>query len=416
MTAIAGPTRTFTPFPTLTPNLTATAIGAPTVDAFHSDAPPVAEEPGQDAGGTFYDPNAPASTQSSLPVAPAGAEIGPGGTDVLPEAAQVVINYGGQVVPILDLSNLPGSGSAAAGTGVQTVFAVGADGQVAQYNGEQLVVNGAPFQADPATLYGLDPNLHVIDLVWSPDGARLAITLTISSWDHDKAISAGVWVYEVGTGEAHHVLRDQSGGTYQGDQAGEQGRPIGVQWAADSGSLIVTVQTPLGQGSVPLSAFKDVDDPAPVLPYAWATWPPGRTDFVVVSGSSWDQNGARFVGRVPVGGGASRADAVWQGGELNPQAAVMLPDGRVAFLGGPLDSAFALYAFDPSAADRTPVQLSGWLSGQIMTVEWNAERDAALVTAQVAGQQRLYVVRVDGASQDATPGEGLSGAAHWGGE
>ena len=92
------------------------------------------------------------------------------------------------------------------------------------------------------------------------------------------------------------------------------------------------------------------------------------------------------------------------------QHAAPLGDGRIAFLGGYGADSFALYVVQPGGA---PVQVSGLITGQIVTAEWNAGRSAVLVTVQTGAGYRLWVVRPDGTAADTTPTTGGIGSAHW---
>jgi hypothetical protein len=97
-----------------------------------------------------------------------------------------------------------------------------------------------------------------------------------------------------------------------------------------------------------------------------------------------------------------------QSSGLYSQAAIQLTDGRIAFLGSPTPGSFALYMIQP--VPGAPVQVSGLLSGPVLSAEWNAQRTAVLVTTQ---GNRLWVIRIDGTAQDSTPASGAVSAAHW---
>ena len=94
------------------------------------------------------------------------------------------------------------------------------------------------------------------------------------------------------------------------------------------------------------------------------------------------------------------------------QAATQLHDGRIVYLGGPTPDSFALYAVQP-APGAPPVRLSQLINGQTVFAEWNSERTAVLVTVQIGGTYRLWIIRTDGTAQDSTPAIGVPDAAHW---
>jgi hypothetical protein len=417
-TATPGTTNTFTPFPTITPNMTATwaAENAPgltptrtpggiyTLTPTSTYPPTLTLPPNATAGGngTFYDPNAAPSGQEALPVAPAG-ETGPGGP-ALREQEYIVVSYAGQVVPLLDLPGGIGTGSAMA---QGAVFAVSGSGQVASVGYDRwLYVNGQRVIVSPASQFGLHENLSYGDLIWSPDGQRLAMRIDAADPSAFNGIDSGIWIYEPATNQSWQIFRN----TYQGAQLDEQQRAVTAQWAPNGLVLVVTVDTPLGRANVFMPVDHDANQYISAIPYAYATWAPDSAS-LIVSGYKW--GAMTVVGRVAL-------DTNWtyteylnqQTAGLVMQAAIQLYDGRIAFLGGPTPDSFALYAVQP-APGAQPVRLSQLISGQVVSAEWNAERTAALVTAQMGGTYRLWIVRTDGTAQDLTPAVGAPDAAHW---
>jgi hypothetical protein len=417
-TATPGVTNTFTPFPTLTPNLTATwqATNAPpptrtpggiyTLTPVPTNPPTLTPSfiatvtPGE---GTFYDPNAPAAGSESLPVAPAG-DTGPSGPAIR-EQEYLVVSYAGLVVPILDLPNVMGGSGTVLALG--DIFAVSASGGIASVGADRwLMVNGWRVTVSPASEFGLHENLSFGDLVWSPDGQRLAMRVDAADPNAFNSIDSGIWIYEPSTHRSWQIFRD----TYQAAQLGDQRRAVTVQWAPNNLALAVTVDTPLGRAHVFMPVDHDVNQPIAAIPYAYATWAPDSAS-LIVSGYKWGQS--TVVGRVALDSNWTYTEYLNQSTTgLIMQAAIQLYDGRIAFLGGPTPDTFGLYIIQPMPGALL-VRISPEIAGQVVSAEWNADRSAVLVTAQVGGARRLWIIRVNGAAQDVTPSLGAPSSAHW---
>jgi hypothetical protein len=417
-TATPGVTSTFTPFPTLTPNLTATwqATSAPlptrtpggiyTLTPVPTNPPTLTPPflatvtPGE---GTFYDPNAPDAGSESLPVAPAG-DTGPSGP-AMREQEYIVVSYAGQVVPILDLPNVMGGSGTALAQGA--IFAVSASGGIASVGADGwLTVNGWRVTVSPASEFGLHENLSFGDLVWSPDGQRLAMRVDAADPSAFNGIDSGIWIYEPSTHRSWQIFRD----TYQAAQLGDQRRAMTVQWAPNNLALAVTVDTPLGRAHVFMPVDHDANQPIPAIPYAYATWAPDSAS-LIVSGYKWGES--TVVGRIALDTNWTYTEYLNQSTTgLIMQAAIQLNDGQIAFLGGPTPDTFGLYIIQPMPGALL-VRISPEIAGQIVSAEWNADRSAVLVTAQVGGARRLWIIRINGAAQDVTPSLGAPDAAHW---
>jgi hypothetical protein len=340
--------------------------------------------------------------QNSLPVAPAG-DSGPGGSP-LPEQEYIVISYAGQVVPILPLPDGIDTGSALA---QGDIFAVGSGGAVAAVGFDRwLVVNGQRMTVSPSSEFGLHPNLSINDLVWSPDGQRLAFRVDTSNPSDFNGIDSGVWIYEPATRRSWQVFRN----TYQAAQLHEILRALTVQWSPNGGELVVTVETGMGRGSVFMPVDHNANEVISAISFADASWAPDSGS-LIVSGMHWDSQ-TTVVGRVAL-------DANWTYIEylnqyttgLAMQAAIQLRDGRIAFLGSS-QGTFALYTV-PAVVSAPTTRISQAISGQIIAAEWNADRSAVLVTVQAGGAVRLWVIRIDGTARDTTPMAGAPAAAHW---
>lgn len=420
LTATPPPSPTFTPFPTLTPNLTQTWVAqdappptttpggiytltaSPTVPATFTPLPTVEGDAiGDD--GTFFDPNAPDAGQDALPIAPVGPE-GPNGP-AIPEYNAVVISLGGQIVPIL---TVPDGISIGPAITQGDIFAIGAGGQVAAVNPNgELYVNHVPLTISPASQFGTHPNLSYGDVVWSPDGQRLAFRVDATNPNEFNGIDSGVWVFDPGTNRSWQVFRN----TYTGAQLHDQRRVVHINWSPDGTKLAITVETPLGLGTIFMPVNHDANDWIDTIPYADATWTLDNRA-LIVSGRTWN-GGHTVVGRIEL-------DANWTYIEyanqrtngLYMQAAAQIHDGHIAFLGGPSPDAFALYTI-PSAPGAQPTPISGQINGTIVAAEWNADRSAVLVTVQMDGQIQLWIVRIDGVTQQTTLNGDALNAAHW---
>ena len=420
--ATARPSATFTPFPSPTPNMTQTwAVvqlppqttptrtpgGIYTLTPSPTPPPTLTPLPASatpQGGGAFYDPNAPAA-DGALPVAPVGPS-GQSGGPPLPEQAQVVVSYAGQVVPILQL---PDGISAGPPLAMGEIFAV-SGGQVAAVSDARvLIINGQPLSVSPSSAYGLHPNLRYGAVSWSPDGRYLAFLIEPLDPYEFNGIDAGVWVYDTANGQSWQVFRNTYAG--QAEQLADQRHALRVTWAPNGLALAITVETPLGLGTVFLPVNHAANDWVNTLPYADAMWTP-NSGALIVSGPTWD--GQSVIGRVAL-------DVQWTYTEYQSQtrtglvmrAAVQLADGRIAFLGSPPgQDAYALYVM--WAGQGMPVtRVSAPIYGQFVSAEWNAERNAVLLTVRSGGQLRTWIVRVDGAAQEVGLGGGALSAAHW---
>ena len=287
------------------------------------------------------------------------------------------------------------------------IFAVSGTGQVAAVGYDhQLYVNGAPLHISPASVYGLPTNLTVGDIVWSPDGARLAFRVDAINPNEQNAIDTGVWIVEPGSNRSWQVFRD----TYTAAQLEDQRQALAITWAPNSGALAITVNTPLGPATVFIPYTQDVNAYVKAVPYANATWAPDSQS-LIVSGPTW--NGGTVVGRITL-------DANWTYTEylnqmvtgMDMRAAIQLDTGAIAFLGSAAPGTFALYRVDPLAGAQ-PVRLSAVIDGQVVRAEWNAARSAVLVTAQSGTGVQLWIIRADGTSQNVTPSAGAPTIAHW---
>ena len=392
-----GPTPTRTPGGIYT--LAPTTTPPPTI----TPQPEASRVPSGEGDGTFYDPNAPPADQDALPVAPEG-ETGPAGP-ALPEQQYIVVSYVGQVVPLLDVPNMAAGASSSMAQG--EVFAISRGGQIAAVGYDRtLYVNGQPVMVSPASEFGLHENLSYGDLVWSPDGQRLAMRVDAADPGAFNGIDSGIWIYEPATNRSWQIFRN----TYQGEQLSEQRRAVTVHWAPNGGALIVTVDTPLGRANVIAPVDHDANQFINALPYANATWAPDSNS-VIVSGYMW--GATTVVGRVAL-------DANWTSTEylnqltsgLVMQHAIELYDGRIAFLAGETPDSFALFIMQ-AAPGAPAMRVSQVVPGQIVSAEWNADRTAVLIIAQVSGVPRLWIARTDGTTQDITPGAGAPASAHW---
>lgn len=402
-TATRQAAATITPFPSITiPPVTATRPPTLTPGPLSTSSLPSGD-------GTFYDPGGPPASLTALPVAPAApteqAPFAPPGP-TLPEQDAIVVSYAGQVVPLLGLMGNEFTGNTPMAQG--DIFAVSSSGQVASVGyDQQLYINNARLDTSPSSAFGLPPNLTVGDVVWSPDGSRLAFRVDADNPNEQNAISGGVWIVEPGTRQSWQVFRTGYAG--QVAQLEDQRTAQTITWSPNSLALAIGVSTPLGPATVFVPYNQDPNVYVRAVPYADATWTPDSLA-LIVSGPTW--NGGTVVGRLNL-------DAYWSYTEylnqatsgMTMRAAIQLDYGAVAFLGSTGDG-FALYRVDPLAGAQ-PVRLSAVIGGQVLRAEWNAARSAVLVTAQTGTGVQLWIIRVDGTSQNTTPPAGAPTTAHW---
>ena len=293
-TEVPEPTASFTPFPSLTPAAVAQEPTWPPPPTFTAAPLPGGLPDGDEGAGPGPAPDA-GETGEGPGDLPGG--VGPIGPAVpLPEQASVVVSYAGQIVPILELG--PDGRPAAAPLAQGSFFAVSSAGRVAAIGPDALLhVDGQALHVAPDTGWGLAGNLAWGDLAWSPDGRWLAFRVDPADPATYPAAGfnepTGVWIYDAQGATSWHVFRNGYAG--QVAQLHEQRRAVGMRWSPNSDALIVTVETPLGRGSVPIAVGHDVNQFVDALPYADATWSPGG-GALIVSGATWE--GLSVVGRV----------------------------------------------------------------------------------------------------------------------
>ena len=412
-TEVPEPTASFTPFPSLTPAAVAQEPTWPPPPTFTAAPLPGGLPDGDEGAGPGPAPDA-GETGEGPGDLPGG--VGPIGPAVpLPEQASVVVSYAGQIVPILELG--PDGRPAAAPLAQGSFFAVSSAGRVAAIGPDALLhVDGQALHVAPDTGWGLAGNLAWGDLAWSPDGRWLAFRVDPADPATYPAAGfnepTGVWIYDAQGATSWHVFRNGYAG--QVAQLHEQRRAVGMRWSPNSDALIVTVETPLGRGSVPIAVGHDVNQFVDALHYADATWSPGG-GALIVSGATWE--GLSVVGRVALDEARTTTIFLTEAATgLHMQAALELAGGRIAFLGSATPGSFALYA-TRTAPDGIQVpeiaRLSPPMPGQVLAAAWNPGRTAVLVAAQDGAARRLWLVRTDGAAQDITPAAGAPDLAGW---
>ena len=318
----------------------------------------------------------------------------------------VVVSYAGQVVPLLSLQNGVGPGSSLA---AGNVFAMSSTGHIAAAGADRwLRINGQPVTVSPSSEFGLNDNLSIHDLAWSPNGQLLALQIEAANPEHETAISSGIWIYEPASNRSWQVFRNTFSG--QTEQLHQQRRAVNVQWSPDGLKLLVTVDTPLGRANVLMPVTHDANEFINTLEFSDATWTLDG-NALIVSGSA--RNGTTAVGRVEL-------DQAWtytnytdqQNTGLIMRGAIQLGTGTIALLGGYTPDTFALYTID-AIPGATPRQVSVVMNGQIVSAEWNPERSAVLVTIQAAGGYRLWIIRTDGTAQSPLPEGSSIDSAYW---
>ncbi len=337
-------------------------------------------------------------------MAPVG-QAGPAGP-AMPEVSSIVVSYAGQIVPLLPLPGEIGIGTP---IGQGDIFAAGSGGQMASVGYDRwLHVNGQAVAVSPASQYGLHENLAFTGLEWSQNGRLLALRVDAADPNAFNAIDSGVWIYDPFTGRSWQVFRD----TYAGQvaQLHEQRRAIAVHWAPNDTALVIQVETPLGLANVFMPVDHDANQVIAAIPYADAAWAPDSAS-LIVSGATW--GGGTVIGRVALDTNWTYTEYANQfSSGLTMQAATQLTNGQLAFFGSSAQGAVALYVMSPFPGAQ-PQRVSGFIYGQIASVEWNTERTSALVTVLSRGNYQLWVVRTDGTLQNATPASGQPSAAHW---
>lgn len=417
---------TYTPWPSVTPGFERVPVELPSP----TPRPPIlpfTPTPGLESGerdweggqptpprapGGFFDPSASATAPFApvVPTAPPG--VAESGGPPLPEQASVIVSYAGQVVPLLTLTG----GLTAAPLAQGDLFDLASNGAIAAISADpggqsRLAINGAVLHSSPSSAFGLNPNLRYGDVAWSPDGARLAFRLDARDPGDPTAFDSGVWVYDAASGAAHQVFR--TGFEGQVAQVHEQRSATAIHWSPGGSALIIQVTTPRGFANVVTPAGHDLNTGGgfiEALPYADATWAAdGRS--VIVSGAPWG-GGAEVIGRADPATGAVTEYLNQHVTGLFMRAAFEVEPGRIAFLGGPGAGGFALYTA-PAEVGAAPRQVSGIIPGQVLRAEWSRARRAALVTVQTPTGPRLWIVRLDGVTQDVTPTGGPLADAEW---
>ncbi|HOB33142.1 MAG TPA: basic amino acid ABC transporter substrate-binding protein, partial [Verrucomicrobiota bacterium] len=326
----------------------------------------------------------------------------------------MIVSYAGQVVPLLTLTGGLDAPPLAQGD-IFDIAPTGAVAAISSVPGGQsaLRINGQELRVLPSSEFGLNTNLRYADVEWAPDGSRLAFHVNATNPDDPTAIDSGVWVFRPGEDRAHQVFRTGFEGRVA--QAHEQRAATAIDWSPDGSALIIRVTTPRGFANVVTPASHDVNL-APEggfiesLPFADATWAANSRD-VIVSGAPWG-GGPEVVGRVDVATGQYTEYLNQQATGLFMRAAFEVAPGQIAFLGGPSPDGFALYTV-PAEPGATPQPVSGTIPGQVQHAEWSRERRAALVTVQSPTGPRLWIVRLDGTTQDITPPSGVFTGAQW---
>ncbi len=261
--------------------------------------------------------------------------------------------------------------------------------------------------------------IRFTDVKWSPDGRAVAFVAETPGARRGEPIgdtpSDGLWVWRLPDNPqernqlTHHALENR----YEYHWGRDLARVVrDFEWSPDGQQLLVQQDRASGFGPqlVVIPWDHDAYGEPPILPYECGSWSrDGRR--VLVSGLYRD-TGSAVLGWVDPAGGEpdvlldGRVQGLWM------QDAVELPDGRIAFFGGPSasgaerPSAVNLYVHSGGQVTRLAGMASG---GPALTVNWNAARSAAIVRL---ANGRTLIMGINGWVQDITATVGM-GSVVW---
>lgn len=378
LTLVAAQDFTNTPVPTAVPGAS-DATDAP----LGNDNGAVAVTPTPEADITLLP-----TRDGVIRSAPTFTPFGAGGTSgIVRDAGGVVFRQGEGFVA--------GDGSPVQGGAFS--YDVGPEGQTAAYYQaqDQLQINGVVLTTSPASVYGLGVDKTVTRMVWSPNGALLAFIITGTDPNNQDR---GVWVYDVGTGAARHLLR-----------ANESHVPVDLQWSPNSGALLITLasENPPGTTHTILDMTADVNTPNyTVHTYSQGSWAPD-TGSVVFSGRNTD--GSIVLGRVVLPNQNYVPITVSVPGVVFTYCAAEPFAGQIVFLGSPAETGpFLLYRTSSSGGTASAVSNIA-ISGNIVSCEWDASRSNLLLVVATDVERQAYVISRNGNVRNVTPPGGVRG-------
>ncbi len=274
--------------------------------------------------------------------------------------------------------------------------------QVAAYYPSEgwFYVNGVRLETSPASEFGLG-NKRITQIDWAPNNAIVAFV--VDGEDPANAFDYGVWIYDVGSGRARQIFRNEP--NYR--------RALDIQWSPNNGALLITIrsESPPGIVHTILALDHDPNDRSYIVhTYSYATWAP-NSGSVIVSGRNTD--GSIVLGRIllpnqnyiPIN--ATAPDVVFT------NAAIETIGGQIYFLGSPNESGpHRLYRINAEGGEAAIISTTS-VSGELVDAEWNNERNALLAVFNMAANRRAYVFNISGGVTDVTPPSGIVGDVRW---
>ncbi|MBX3080057.1 MAG: PD40 domain-containing protein [Anaerolineae bacterium] len=275
----------------------------------------------------------------------------------------------------------------------------------------QAIINGSPYVGDDK-----HTRQRFIMARWSPDGRYLAYIVQregaqSGNLDFLTTIDDGVWVVDSALGsKPRHIFLN----TYIRDSNDYPYRvAVGLSWANDNGTLLITVDTVAGLSTV-LAGIYDPPEKAQTFPTAPGTW--------LLDSSGWvatrAENGTVTLGVNDRNGPFTLLLNSLQAG-VWIQNPAQIADGQYAFLGKPslsgrLDGGatdLRLYLY---ISGQPPYPVSEPLSGEVLTAEWSPNRQALLVHLRTAdGGIAVKVITLNGAIADYTTAANGNSGTHW---
>ncbi len=272
----------------------------------------------------------------------------------------------------------------------------GPEGQTAAFYPaqDQLIVNGVPLTASPASEFGLGTNEVVTQMEWSPNGSLLAF---IIASDDPANADRGVWFYNPATGESRQLQR------------ADFRVPLDIQWSPNGGALLVTLnsESPPGITHAIFDLSADANNRDYIVhTYSQGTWAPD-TGSVIFSGRNTD--GSIVLGRVVLPNQNYVPITVTAPGVVFTYCAAEPFAGQILFLGGQNEAGpFQLYRTSSTGGSAVVVSRAS-INGRVLDCEWDASLSNLLLVVDTGAGQRAYVLSRTGSVTDVTPAGGISG-------
>lgn len=300
----------------------------------------------------------------------------------------------------------------------------GPDGRIAAVQDEDAAHPGFGYtlRVDAQPLIGSplpSATIRFTRVKWSPDGSAVAFVAETPGARSGEPVgdtpSDGLWVWTLHPDrqnqDTHHALENR----YEYNRGRDLARVVrDFAWSPDSSRLLVRQDRAAGFSGQLVVIPPDHDawaEPLTILPFENGSWSlDGR--YVLVSGLDRDV-GAAVLGWADPENGAltvlldGRTQGLWM------QDAVQLPDGRIAFFGGPSAGGAErppqvnLYLY---ISGQEPRAVAGAGGGPALDVTWNAARSAAIVRLT---DGRTLIMSINGLVEDISARVGM-GSVVWG--